>query len=276
MPPSSTQKALATQFVQLTGASDRTAQRYLKNSGYKINEAVDAYFSGTSGTTTPTTSALDTSLGQMFDKLRGTDDSRDEKDTMGVESTMAYLENLGVDLENAEMLVVAELLQSPSIGAITKKGYIDGWKTTGSATRQAHAAHVKSLVNTLATDPAYFKKVYRYTFVASKEENQKALALDTAKVYWSVLFSPPGWQWKTKSHDWLELWSSFLDEKWTRSVNRDMWNMILEFATKTMSDESLSFWNEDGAWPSVIDDFVAWCREKGVGKADSALMDVDA
>ncbi|KAF0328469.1 hypothetical protein GQ607_004265, partial [Colletotrichum asianum] len=41
MPPSSTQKALATQFVQLTGASDRTAQRYLKNSGYKINEAVD-------------------------------------------------------------------------------------------------------------------------------------------------------------------------------------------------------------------------------------------
>ncbi|KAF4866686.1 hypothetical protein K4K61_008268 [Colletotrichum sp. SAR11_59] len=274
MPPSSTQKALATQFVQLTGASDRTAQRYLKNSGYKINEAVDAYFSGTSGTTTPTTSALDTSLGQMFDKLR--DDSRDEKDTMGVESTMAYLENLGVDLENAEMLVVAELLQSPSIGAITKKGYIDGWKTTGSATRQAHAAHVKSLVNTLATDPAYFKKVYRYTFVASKEENQKALALDTAKVYWSVLFSPPGWQWKTKSHDWLELWSSFLDEKWTRSVNRDMWNMILEFATKTMSDETLSFWNEDGAWPSVIDDFVAWCREKGVGKADSALMDVDA
>lgn len=55
-----------------------------------------------------------------------------------------------------------------------------------------------------------------------------------------------------------------------------MWNMILEFATKTMSDETLSFWNEDGAWPSVIDDFVAWCREKGVGKADSALMDVDA
>ncbi|KAF5528397.1 Defective in cullin neddylation protein 1 [Colletotrichum aenigma] len=245
-----------------------------KNSPVCEEKKHSGYFSGTSGTTTPTTSALDTSLGQMFDKLR--DDSRDEKDTMGVESTMAYLENLGVDLENAEMLVVAELLQSPSIGAITKKGYIDGWKTTGSATRQAHAAHVKSLVNTLATDPAYFKKVYRYTFVASKEENQKALALDTAKVYWSVLFSPPGWQWKTKSHDWLELWSSFLDEKWTRSVNRDMWNMILEFATKTMSDETLSFWNEDGAWPSVIDDFVAWCREKGVGKADSALMDVDA
>lgn len=70
------------------------------------------------------------------------DDSRDEKDTMGVESTMAYLENLGVDLENAEMLVVAELLQSPSIGAITKKGYIDGWKTTG----YVHTAHISWLL----------------------------------------------------------------------------------------------------------------------------------
>lgn len=49
--------------------------------------------------------------------------------------------------------------------------------------------------------------------------------------------------------------------------------MTLEFAVKSLSDESLSFWNEDGAWPSVIDDFVEWCREKGIGKADG--MDVD-
>lgn len=49
--------------------------------------------------------------------------------------------------------------------------------------------------------------------------------------------------------------------------------MTLEFASKSMADESLSFWNEDGAWPSVIDDFVAWCRTKGVGK--SAPIDVD-
>ena len=79
--------------------------------------------------------------------------------------------------------------------------------------------------------------------------------------------------WKTANHDWLELWKTFLNEKWTRSVNKDMWNMTLEFALKTLSDESLSFWNEDGAWPSVIDDFVEWCKEKGIGKAES--MDVD-
>lgn len=109
--------------------------------------------------------------------------------------------------------------------------------------------------------------------MAGRENDQKAMSLENAQIYWGILFAAPGMEWKTKNHDWLELWTSFLADKWTRSVNKDMWNMMLEFALKTLSDETLSFWNEDGAWPSVIDDFVEWCREKGIGKAEG--MDVD-
>lgn len=109
--------------------------------------------------------------------------------------------------------------------------------------------------------------------MAGREGDQKALSLENALIYWDMMFAPPGLTWKTKNHNWLKLWTSFLNEKWTRSVNRDMWNMTLEFAFKTLSDEDLSFWNEDGAWPSVIDDFVEWCKEKGIGKAET--MDVD-
>lgn len=115
--------------------------------------------------------------------------------------------------------------------------------------------------------------MYRYAFIAGREADQKALSLENAVVYWGMLFSPPGMVWKSKNYDWLHLWKTFLNEKWTRSVNKDMWNMTLEFALKSMADESLSFWNEDGAWPSVIDDFVSWCRIKGVGK--SASTDAD-
>jgi len=116
--------------------------------------------------------------------------------------------------------------------------------------------------------------VYRYTFVAGKEGDQRALALDNAKEFWKVIFSPPGRPWRSTTHDWLALWLDFLTNKWTRSVNRDMWNQLLEFAGKTMEDETLGFWTEDGAWPSVIDDFVAYCKEKGVGVKD--VMDMDA
>ena len=140
---------------------------------------------------------------------------------------------------------------------------------SASATSSARrTAHLKALVGSLRSDAAYFKRVYRYAFAVGKEVDQRALSLENALVYWGMLFSAPGLEWRSPSHDWLDLWKSYLGERWTRSVNRDMWNMTLEFAMKSMEDETLGFWSEDGAWPSVIDEFVAWCRERGVGKGE--------
>ncbi|KAG5748917.1 hypothetical protein H9Q69_004120 [Fusarium xylarioides] len=272
MPPPSAaqQKVLIAQFVALTGQSERQATRYLKNAGFKLNEAVDTFFSSNGDTKGP--SPLEVSLDKLFTQLQ---DSSDEKDKLELDSTMSYLtEKLQVNIENAELLVALELLQAPSVGVITRKGYVDGWKVTGAGTtHQEHAAHLRKLTKSLSSDQTLFKKVYRHTFVAGRDGDQKALNLETALVYWDILFAPPGMEWKTQNRNWLELWKSFLNAKWTRSVNKDMWNMTLEFALKSLSDESLSFWNEDGAWPSVIDDFVDWCREQGIGKTDG--MDVD-
>ncbi|CAI4219006.1 unnamed protein product [Parascedosporium putredinis] len=176
------------------------------------------YFSNGSAQSS-TLSVVDSQLDKAFDALRSGDDS---KDAIGVESSMTYLQNLNVNLENASLFVALEFFQAPSIGEITRKGFVEGWKNSGvTITQEGCAAHVKSLVSTLSRNPGYFKQVYR-----------------------------------------------FLKEKWTRSVNRDMWNMTLEFALRSMTDETLSFWSEDGAWPSVIDEFVAWCRDShGIGKA---------
>lgn len=127
---------------------------------------------------------------------------------------------------------------------------------------------MKGLVASLSSDPAYFKRVYRYAFAVGKEPDQRALGLENALVFWTMLFSAPGLEWRTASRDWLDLWKTYLGEKWTRSVNRDMWNMTLEFAMRSMEDETLGFWSEDGAWPSVIDEFVGWCRERGVGNSE--------
>lgn len=133
------------------------------------------------------------------------------------------------------------------------------------------AAHIRSLVALLSQDKAYFKRVYRHAFVVGKDADQRALGLENAMVFWTMLFSPPGMEWRTASHDWLALWKTYLEERWTRSVNRDMWNMTLEFAVRSMEDEGLGFWNEEGAWPSVVDEFVGWCRERGVGKVGGEM-----
>ncbi|KAM0421630.1 hypothetical protein ACHAPD_000067 [Fusarium lateritium] len=250
--------------------TDEPASFYPEPPAKPPKNSTSRYFASNGDSKGP--SPLETKLDALFGQLQ---DTNDEKDKLELESTMSYLtDKLKVSIENAELLVALELLQAPAVGIITRRGYVDGWKVTGAgATHQEHAAHLRKLIKSLSSDQALFKKVYRHAFVAGRETDQKALSLENAFVYWEILFTPPGMEWKTSNHDWLQLWKDFLKAKWTRSVNKDMWNMTLEFALKSMSDESLSFWNEDGAWPSVIDDFVEWCREKGIAKADG--MDVD-
>ncbi|KAI5856786.1 defective in cullin neddylation protein [Durotheca rogersii] len=185
---------------------------------------------------------------------------------------MAYLEALGVDMEGPSLWVALELLQVPSIGEITREGFINGWKSTGVDPKvDAQKQHIARLTNSLIRDRDLLRKVYRYAFAAGKEKDQRSLAMDTALVYWEGLFKRPGLVWvgRTAHVNWLDEWTTFLRENWTRSVSRDMWNQTLEFSLKSIEDESLSFWNEDGAWPGVIDDFVAWFRRK-------SEMDVDA
>lgn len=66
-------------------------------------------------------------------------------------------------------------------------------------------------------------------------------------------------------------------DKWTRTVSKDLWTQTALFAAKTLEDESLSFWSEEQAWPGIIDEFVVWCREKGIVATKSAEegMEVD-
>ncbi|KAH9898964.1 Cullin binding-domain-containing protein [Xylariomycetidae sp. FL2044] len=269
MPPSaSAQKAAVASFVSITGANDKIATRFLKSTGYKLNEAVDSYFQATGGTPPGN---KDAELNKIFDSLKKS--SEDDKDSLGADSSMAYLESIGCGLEDASLFLAMDLVQAPSVGVITREGFVKGWTAaTVDAKPEAHKQHFKRLLSSLSTDRALFRRVYRYAFVVGKEPEQKALSLENATVYWEMLFRKPGMEWIGKSSkvNWLEVWETFLKENWTRSVNRDMWNQTYEFALKSMEDESLSFWNEDGAWPGVIDDFVAWYSKR------KTEMDVDA
>ncbi|KAI2642483.1 DUF298-domain-containing protein [Xylaria nigripes] len=269
-PPTSAQKTLIARFMSVTGATDRTAARYMKNASYKIDEAIDAYYQAGSGPiNTPVTAIKETHLNQVFDSLR--DDQEDAKDKLGANSTMRYLQSIGVGLEDASLFVAIELLQAPSIGEITRAGFVDGWKETGIEPRtEAQAVYLRNLAGIMAKDRELFRKVYRRAFVAGKEGDQRALSLDMAIIYWDILFEKPGLPWvgSTTKINWLNEWKTFLRENWKRSVNRDMWNQTLEFAFKSIDDGSLGFWSEDGAWPGVIDEFATWYR----GKAGSEMQ----
>ena len=68
--------------------------------------------------------------------------------------------------------------------------------------------------------------------------------------------------WKTENYNWLDLWCSFLEEKYKNSVSRDTWNQTYEFFAKTLKDENMEWYDDNGAWPVVLDDFVAYVKQK--------------
>lgn len=202
------------------------------------------------------TAAIEKAFDDLVTPSRG-----DTRDALSTETVLEYLQTtLGIDMENAEQFVVMELVQAPAVGEIHRQGFVEGWKATDltSFTKSAQKKHVHQLILNLPADPVYFKKVYRHTFIAGKEAAQKSILVDIAAEYWKILFSPPGRVWESASRDWGGLWQEFLAKNWTRSISKDMWNMTLEFANKTMTDEALTFYKFEDSWPGIVDEFVAW------------------
>ncbi|RKF73702.1 Defective in cullin neddylation protein 1 [Golovinomyces cichoracearum] len=250
------QRILIDEFIRLTGASEKIARKFLRSAAWRTDIATDNYF-----TNLNSKSILreQETLSKMFTSYL---DPNYGGESLGVDGVMKYLQDLGVNLETAEIFVPLEIVQAPGLGEITKSGFVNGWSAVGCDQISKQKIYVASQIKKMSADWAFFKKVYRHAFFASKESSQKAIPLENAIVYWNLLFNVSGRRWISDSVDWLELWTQFLQENWNKTVNKDMWNQTFEFYQKSIDDEKLSFWSEDGAWPGVIDDFVAYAKPK--------------
>lgn len=123
----------------------------------------------------------------------------------------------------------------------------------------------------LISTPDFFKKVYKYTFKLALTPGQRSLPLDTAIDYWRLLLSPPSSAWSSPQIPWLDWWITYLEERWRKGVNKDMWEQTAVFMTKSLEDPTMSWWSEDGAWPGVLDDFVIFVKERREGTS----MDIE-
>lgn len=59
------------------------------------------------------------------------DKSDPDQDTVGVEGSMRYLGDLGVKLDEVVLLAVLTELSAPTMGELSRSGFVDGWRARG-------------------------------------------------------------------------------------------------------------------------------------------------
>lgn len=124
-------------------------------------------------------------------------------------------------------------------------------------------SHAKNLRSSINNNPDLARRIYKYTFLLSRMAGQRNVGFDIAVDQWRLFFGDEGvLPGNSASTPWLDWWREFLEGRGKKPVSKDLWEQLALFLVKANEDESMSWWNEEGAWPGAIDEFVEWVKEK--------------
>ncbi|KAF5386568.1 hypothetical protein D9615_001903 [Tricholomella constricta] len=198
----------------------------------------------------------------------------DDSSVIGPEGYERLCTDAKIPLEGAAPLILAWQFGAKEMGRVTKDEWRKGTESLKISSLYAFSLVVRDLESLLifgnapekkAKKEAYnksaywkycedkkasFRKLYTFCFVFAKPEQSRNIEMETATALWSVLLVP---QYPVMSEV-----VEFINERLTeyKAANRDLWSMMLEFCETV--DPNLSDYESDGAWPTLLDNFVLW------------------
>lgn len=175
-------------------------------------------------------------------------DKESSPPSIGPAGVEKFCQELQVKPEDIVMLVVSWRLSAENMGFYKWsewKGGMAGLECDNISKLKNKLQYLRSLL----TDSAHFKKIYRYAFDFARDKQQKSLDIDTGKSMLQLLLHD---KWNL-----TQQFVMFLDQSKYKIINRDQWNSLLEF-TRNVDAADFSGYDNEGAWPVMVDEFVEW------------------
>jgi len=189
---------------------------------------------------------------ELFDKYKDKELDDDGQSQIGPEGIEQLCKDIGVDPEDVLVLVLAWHLNAQRMGFFSKTEFINGLQKLGADNVSKLKGQLSNFRRDL-DDQAKFKEIYRFAFGFAKERESKIIDLATADALLALVLG--------NRYPHTEPLRQFLKEQTTyKSVNLDQWMNILEFSRSIKAD--LSNYDENSAWPVLLDEYCEWARKR--------------
>uniref|UniRef100_A0A1I8IEL6 Defective in cullin neddylation protein n=2 Tax=Macrostomum lignano TaxID=282301 RepID=A0A1I8IEL6_9PLAT len=237
------QREVVQRFIQCTEASESVAIFCLSQNSWKLDAAVDDFYSSPAkyedkpGADTRKITAL-------FNSYKSIEDP----DKMSASGIFRLLEDTSIDPVSLTALVLAWQLDASVQGEFTRTEFVRGMARLGVDSLDKLKPRLNQVERGLGQNREQLRDLYAFTFNFARESRDaKVLAIDTAIPYWQLLLEGRPFA------KLLKQWCQFLQENKVRGISRDTWNLFFDFIS---NPDNLAEYDPNGAWPSLIDEFV--------------------